>query len=186
MIPNLERGFTAVQFTVTAAAILGGSFVATLAAEPVNPKISLRSLVLLEQKLRGESKTQERAKTCKDILDVGASLVAGAMAPSAASSVADSLKSGRELLEDQKGYVGFWLLRAVAAVEADNERAGVEAVKVLKTARHRELGQAGGNRRDRVTQYERLARYRSEGTPNSRGGSGSQGGEATSSRCSKG
>ena len=34
--------------------------------------------------------------------------------------------------EEQNGYWGFWMLRAVAAVDAGDEKAGIEAGKVLK------------------------------------------------------
>jgi hypothetical protein len=129
---------------LSATAIAAGSLTAlwTLGAQPqtVSPKISWQSLVLLKQKLRDESNAQQRAKIAKEILDVGVPLVAGSMTPSAAKAVADSRKSDRQLPEGQKDYVGFWLLRAVAAVEADNEPAGLEAANVLK-----QLGMAESN-----------------------------------------
>ena len=102
------------------------------AEEPVSTKITLRSLVLLEDELRTAPDAQSKAKTAKRILAVGAPLVDASMKPSQAESVAQSLKSGSDLPEDQKGYVGFWLLRGLAAVKADDEVAGLQSAKVLK------------------------------------------------------
>ncbi len=103
-----------------------------VAEEPVSPKITLRSLVLLEDELRSAPDARSKAQAAKRILAVGAPLVNGSMKPSEAGSVGHSLKSGSELPEDQKGYVGFWLLRGLAAVKGDDETAGVQAAKVLK------------------------------------------------------
>lgn len=107
----------------------------TLRAESdtaASPKIALRSLVLLEEQLRDAPNAETKTSVAKKILSVGAPLASGPMKPSAAASVASTLKAGGDLPEDQKGYFGFWMLRATAAIQADRESAGLEAAKVLK------------------------------------------------------
>ncbi len=125
--PN-PAGLARIISTFCIAFLIGTS----VAEEPVSPKITLRSLVLLEDELRAAPDAQAKTKTAKRILAVGAPLVAGSMKPSEAESVAESLKSGSEPPEDQRGYVGFWLLRGLAAVKADDDMAGLQAAKVLK------------------------------------------------------
>ena len=120
---------TLVVVSISASSLI---VVTTLDGETVNPKVLLLSLVQLENNLRNESRPEARAEIAKSILNTGAPLIDASMTPSIAKAVAKSRKSGGELPEDQKGYVGFWLLRAVAAVLVNDERAGVEAATVLK------------------------------------------------------
>lgn len=110
---------------------LGVALTVALAGEPVNAKITLESLVLLAKKWNSESSAQAKTEIAKNILDVGVPLLAESMAASRAESVAQARKSGGQLSEDQRRYVGFWLLRARAAVESDNREAGVQAAKIL-------------------------------------------------------
>jgi len=125
------RGFGRRTLVAIATCFLGIALRLAAAEEPVNAKIILESLVQLAKHWNSESSSQKKAEIAKSIVDVGAALLAGPMAPSHAQSVAEARKSGGQLSEDQRRYIGFWLLRARAAVESENGEAGVEAAKVL-------------------------------------------------------
>jgi len=98
----------------------------------VDPKVTFRSLLLLQDKFLSASDDNSKASIGRSILDIGDELVRGAMKPSEADSIAQTVKAGTALPEELQRYRPFWLLRALAAVEADDKVAGEEAAMVLK------------------------------------------------------
>lgn len=100
--------------------------------DEASPKVVLRSLAQLEEQLREASEADEKARLGGSILTVGDPLVRGVMKPSAAATVARALESGEELSDNQAAYFGFWMVRALGSISANNERAGRQAGQVLK------------------------------------------------------
>jgi tetratricopeptide (TPR) repeat protein len=98
----------------------------------VSPKITLRSLVKLEQQFRATSDPETRAKIGKQIIEIGEPLLHGSMDRSKARLVAVASKTGSPLPEELKGYFGFWMLRAIAALAADDKPSGRNAADVLQ------------------------------------------------------
>ena len=103
-----------------------------LAEEPVSPEVALRSLVLLEDQLRTAADEADRGTAARGILRIGTPLAQGPMRPAHAAEVAAALEAGQELPEAWRGYVGFWALRALAAVELDETDAGRQAAWVMR------------------------------------------------------
>lgn len=103
--------------------------------ETVNPDLILRSLIKLERELSGATSAGEKESISNSILEIGRPLTTGVMSPSSAGSVATALKTHATLPSEQRGYHGFWLLRALAAVHADDEQSGKEAASVLQKLR---------------------------------------------------
>ena len=128
-----------------ASCILGIAVTVAATDQSISPKISLETVAQLAKKWNSESNAQAKATIARQILDAGAPLVTGPMAPSTAKSVAEARKSASPLLADQKQYVSFWLVRAGAAVSADDEVAGVESANVLM-----ELGMGQSDKPDEI------------------------------------
>jgi hypothetical protein len=100
--------------------------------ETVNPNVAKATLKILQDNLLKATEDQAISKISRSILNNSESLVASEMQPSKASEISAAKKAGTKLTPDQGYYVGFWLLRAYAAVHADNASAGRQAASVLK------------------------------------------------------
>ena len=98
----------------------------------LDPKISFRSLMILQEEFFSASDDKTKAKLARSVLDVSDDLVRGPMKPSQADSVAQAAKAGTALREELQRYRPFWMLRAAAAVQADDKTAGEQAAGVLK------------------------------------------------------
>jgi len=113
--------------------------------EELKPTVVLRSLALLEQDLRKAGDDDTRKRISRSILDVGEPLAGTEMAPyftdrpgdepstaRASPPLHEVLKSGHRTPKLRAAHNGFWLLRAAAAVECDDEMAGAVAAQVLQ------------------------------------------------------
>jgi len=88
--------------------------------------------MMLQEKFFNASDDETKEKLARSILDVGDDLVRGSMKPSKADSIAQTVKAGTALPEELQRYRPFWMLRAAAAVQADDKAAGEQAAVVLK------------------------------------------------------
>jgi hypothetical protein len=129
------------------------------AEDPASEKMSLETLRQLGQQWNTELRPGAKRDIAEEILDVGAPLVAGTMAPSKASSIAATRSSNGQQSEDQSRYIIFWVIRARAAVEAGAEAPGLEAAKVLK--------QLGGGQSEKSDEFKAMAALNTKGWLNS-------------------
>lgn len=101
----------------------------------VNTKAVMLSLSQLQgEVMQADSAGNEVAKeaACRRILQVGAPLLSRAMSPDAAEQMRSSGTQSDSGVS-AKTYAGFWKLRALASVLADNHITGRQAAAVLKT-----------------------------------------------------
>ena len=102
--------------------------------------VVLRTLILLEKQMRGATDAESKKQAAKRIVALGQPLLDGKMSPDAVSVVAKAFNEGIEPPVDHKGYFGFWMLRAVASVIADDSEPGIQAGLVIQR-----LGQESKN-----------------------------------------
>lgn len=121
LICFILTGMALVSFTTPARAQVAG-----------DDELIMRSLVLLEKEMREPGDAGVKKKAALRILEMGKPLLGGSMNPEAAEKVAAALVAGKEPPAANKGYFGFWALRAMAAVNADDEEAGVMAGQVIQ------------------------------------------------------
>jgi hypothetical protein len=111
-----------------------GNFCLSLRAEEqaTDSRITLRTLLIFQKQLFSAQDDTSKAKIGRDILKAGDLLSRGAFKPATAAVIVHALRSGAETPEELKPYRPFWMLRAIAAVHADDKKAGEQAAAVLK------------------------------------------------------
>jgi hypothetical protein len=103
------------------------------AEQKESPNVTKETLGLLQgDLLKAAGDDQSIVKISRDILNKGKRLLASEMNPSKAPEIGSLKKAGTKLTPDQDYYVYFWLLRAYAAINADDATAGRQAATVLK------------------------------------------------------
>lgn len=112
-------------------------FFASLAGEGMaqdtnESEVVVRTLILLEKQMHGPADAESKKQAAKRIIALGQPLLEGKMSPDAAPLVAKAFKEGVEPPIDRKRYFGFWMLRALAAVNADDSESGIQAGLVIQ------------------------------------------------------